>query len=137
MARGFIDWSLVEFPLGRNLVFAMIERVSGDLAGVISLTVRGHIEGELGYWVGVPYQRRGYASQAAGRLVELAFGDLDLTQVTAACRRDNEASWRVMESCGMKQIGEIGRWAEARQQHYRLLRYGIGAVAIPAGRTVV
>jgi RimJ/RimL family protein N-acetyltransferase len=125
MAREFVDWSLAEFPLGRNLVFAMVERVSGELVGVISLTVRARIEGELGYWVGVPYQRRGYASEAAARLLQLAFEDLDIAQVTAACRPENEASWRVMQACGMTRIGEIERWAEARKQNFRLVRYGI------------
>lgn len=127
MARDFIDWSLAEFPLGRSLIFAIVERASGELAGVISLSVRGRIEVELGYWVGVPYQRRGYAREAAARLIELAFDELDVAQVTAACRPDNEASWRVMESCNMARIGEIERWAAARKQNFRLLRYGIDA----------
>lgn len=135
MARDFIDWSLAEFPQGRSLVFAIVERASGDLIGVISLSVRGRIEGELGYWIGVPYQRRGYAREAAARLIELAFDELNLAQVTAACRPDNEASWRVMEACQMVRIGEIERWAAARKQSFRLLRYGIDAVAVAASQT--
>ena len=135
MARDFIDWSLKEFPLGRSLVFAIVERASGDLTGVISMSVLGRIEGELGYWIGVPFQRRGYASEAAGRLIELAFDELELAQVTAACRPDNEASWRVMESCRMSWIGEIERWAAARKQSYRLIRYGIDAADLLAERS--
>lgn len=125
MARDFIAWAQNQFANGRRYVFAIVSRASGELVGVISLTLLGRVEGELGYWIGRPYQQQGLASEAAARVVQLAFDELDLQRVSAACLPDNEPSWRVMERCGLGYVERIQRWAPARQSSIELLLYAL------------
>lgn len=130
MAREFIVWAQGQFAGGRRFVFAIVSRNSGELVGVISLTLLGRIEGELGYWIGRPFQKQGLASEAAARIVQLAFEDLDLQRVTAACLPDNEPSWRVMERCGLSYVERIQRWAPARHSSIELLLYAMKRPAL-------
>ncbi|GAA1946434.1 GNAT family N-acetyltransferase [Agromyces allii] len=59
-------------------------------------------EGLLGYLVDPAYAGRGFATDIAGALLDLAFHELGLHRVTAGCFADNHASWRVMEKLGMR-----------------------------------
>jgi ribosomal-protein-alanine N-acetyltransferase len=59
----------------------------------------------LGYWVGQPYQRRGYTSAAVRLAVQFAFDELDLHRVEAACQPDNIASQGVLKKCGFAEEG--------------------------------
>ena len=125
MARDFIAWAEGELGSQRRFFFAMVARSSGELVGVISLTRNGGDEGEIGYWVGRPYQGRGYAREAAAVVIALGFEALALRRVVAACLPDNEPSWRVMEHCGMAYVDAIQRWSIARRETFDLSLYAI------------
>ncbi|MDP6343128.1 MAG: GNAT family N-acetyltransferase [Alphaproteobacteria bacterium] len=125
MAREFIAWTDGEFAGGRRYVFAIVARATGAFAGVISLTLNGRLEGEIGYWIGRPHQGQGLGREAARAVVALAFGELALRRVVAACLPENEPSWRVMAACGMSQVGQIQRWAPARRQTFEMLLYAV------------
>src|SRR3954465_1516583 len=54
--------------------FGMFEVSSGDLVGGIGLGVEErHHHAELGYWVGVPYWGKGYATEAAREMLRHGF----------------------------------------------------------------
>ena len=125
MAREFIDWSQGELASQRRFILAMVARASGELVGIISLTCNGAEEGEIGYWVGRPYQGRGFAGEAAAAVIAMAFDALSLRRVVAACRPDNEPSWRGMEGCGMAYVEAIQRWSVARRETFDLSLYAI------------
>ena len=59
---------------------------------------------EIGMFWGImpEYQRRGYAGEAAGALLDYLFSELKARQVVATTERDNIASQRVMAKLGMK-----------------------------------
>ena len=59
-------------------------------------------QGDLGYMVDPAYGGKGYATDIAAALLDLAFRDLRLHRVTAGCFADNVASWKVMEKLGMR-----------------------------------
>lgn len=87
--------------------FAITEAQSGTLVGCIGLRLsKDRYTAELGYWVGRPYWRRGFAMEAARRLVDWAFAELSLAQVTAVVAADNEASLMVLKHMGFAQTGE-------------------------------
>jgi RimJ/RimL family protein N-acetyltransferase len=134
MARDFITWSQEELFSQRRFILAMVARASGKLVGIISLTCNGADEGEIGYWVGRPHQGRGYAGEAAGAVIAMAFDALALRRVVAACRPDNEPSWRVMEGCGMTYVEAIQRWSMARRETFELSLYAIDRPATEAMR---
>ncbi len=60
---------------------------------------------ELGYWVGVPYWGRGYATEAAAAVVEFGFRVLALERIWARAFARNPASSRVLEKIGMAHEG--------------------------------
>jgi RimJ/RimL family protein N-acetyltransferase len=79
---------------------------SGTLVGAISLRLElGHERAELGYWIGVPYWGRGYATEAAGAMVGYGFDELGLNRIHAHHLARNPASGRVLEKTGFTHEG--------------------------------
>ena len=60
----------------------------------------------IGYWVGAPFQRRGYVSAAVGLVTAFAFDELNLHRVEAACQPDNHASQGVLAKNGFSLEGK-------------------------------
>ena len=95
-------------------------RRDGVLLGAITLDNirRGPAQtGTIGYWIGKPFARQGYMSEAIGALVHHAFTTLDLSRIEAACLPENAASRGVLERSGFKYEGVAqsylqinGRW---------------------------
>lgn len=61
--------------------------------------------GTLGYWVGQPYVRRGYASAGVRAVCAYAFERLRLHRIEAACLPSNAASQGVLRRCGFELEG--------------------------------
>lgn len=88
--------------------FLTFEQHTEQVVGGIGLTnVRRGVAqmGSMGYWVGRPFARRGYTSEAARLLLSFAFGQLGLHRVEAACLPTNEASSGVLEKVGFTREG--------------------------------
>jgi [ribosomal protein S5]-alanine N-acetyltransferase len=105
------------FDAGRGVNFALTLRGSGKLVGSVGLTVdREHEKAELGYWVGVPFWGKGYATEAAGAVVRHGFEGLGLNRVWAYHYARNRSSGRVLEKIGMRYEGvarqHIRKWGE-------------------------
>lgn len=60
---------------------------------------------ELGYWLGVPYWGRGFATEAVRALIDHAFGDLQHETLQAGARVSNPSSRRVLEKCAFQWSG--------------------------------
>jgi RimJ/RimL family protein N-acetyltransferase len=60
---------------------------------------------EIGYWLGVVYWGRGFATEAARALIDYAFGDLEHEMLISGARVNNPASRRVLEKCGFQWTG--------------------------------
>jgi RimJ/RimL family protein N-acetyltransferase len=60
---------------------------------------------EVGYWLGVPYWGRGFATEAVRALIDHAFGDLEHDTLISGARVNNPASRRVLEKCGFQWTG--------------------------------
>ena len=60
---------------------------------------------EVGYWFGVPYWGRGYATEAAQAVNDYAFAELGHDLLHAGARVSNPASRRVLEKCGYEWTG--------------------------------
>ena len=97
--------------------FAITERDGGAIAGGMSLNVhRDHRRAEIGYYIGVPFWNRGYASEAGRAVVRHAFETLGLNRVFAEHFTRNPASGRVLQKIGMRHEGSlrkhIVKWGE-------------------------
>ena len=60
---------------------------------------------ELGYWLGVDYWGKGYATEAMHAVIDYAFTDLEHKALQAGSRVTNPASRRVLEKCGFQWTG--------------------------------
>lgn len=60
---------------------------------------------EIGWVFNPDYQQKGYATEAAGAVLEYAFNHLNLHRVVATCQPENTSSYRVMEKIGMRREG--------------------------------
>lgn len=88
-------------------IYAVILKESGDLVGAAGITYgatgRRYLkadEGEIGYWIGVPYWGRGLAPEAVSRLLERCFLELGMSAVWCGYYEGNEKSRHVQEKCG-------------------------------------
>ena len=57
---------------------------------------------EVGYWLGLPYWRQGFATEAVRAVIDHAFDELDHAALQAGARVSNPASRRVLEKCGFQ-----------------------------------
>jgi ribosomal-protein-alanine N-acetyltransferase len=83
--------------------FLSFDRVSRALVGGLSLgnLRRGVAQtATIGYWVGEPYARRGYTSEAVRLALGYAFDTLTLHRVEASCLPDNVASRSLLTKLG-------------------------------------
>jgi ribosomal-protein-alanine N-acetyltransferase len=88
--------------------FLAFARDTGGVVGGIGLSNirRGVAQtGTLGYWVGEPYARRGYMSEATRLSLDFAFGQLGLHRVEAACLPTNAPSRGLLEKVGFQYEG--------------------------------
>lgn len=100
-----VEWIAGHEPAFRRLQlvnFGLFERPTGDLVGTVGLSLKlEHRRGELGYWIGVPFWGRGYATEAVRALIDWAFPTFDLHRVEAHHFEGNDASGAVMRKVGM------------------------------------
>jgi RimJ/RimL family protein N-acetyltransferase len=76
----------------------------GSIMGACGLMLQEETP-ELGYWLGVPYWGKGYATEALHALIDYAFTDLGHAALQAGARVTNPASRRVLEKCGFQWTG--------------------------------
>jgi ribosomal-protein-alanine N-acetyltransferase len=96
------------FLAGKQATFAIEERATQTLVGAVGLHIEArHSFAELGYWIGVPYWGRGYATEAARAVVEFGLHTLGLNRIQARHFVRNPASGRVMAKLGMSLEGTL------------------------------
>ena len=112
-AREFVARVAQRRALGEGHCFAVTRKLDGVFMGTCGL----HLEDgrfELGYWLGKPFWRQGYATEAAKKVVSFAFRDLKATSLWAGWFEDNPASGRVLQKLGCRPDGAAPRASLAR-----------------------
>lgn len=79
---------------------------------------------ELGYIFNPAYMNQGYCTEAAGMILEYAFGTRGARRVVAGCNALNPASWRVLEKIGMHRVGESLNARGGTSFHYATCEAG-------------
>lgn len=127
-ARAFLAGADQDFRSGRTIVFAISISSDNELCGAVGLHIaEPHKHAELGYWIGVPFWGRGYATEATSAAVSFGFENLELNRIFAQCFSGNAASHRVLKKIGMQHEGRlrqhIQKWGEfVDVDNYGLLR---------------
>ena len=86
---------------GGKIVF-LITAWDGAVLGCCGIGKRDGEHPEIGYWLGVPFWGKGYATEAARALIDHAFGDLGYDVLLSGARVSNPASRRVLQKCGFE-----------------------------------
>jgi [ribosomal protein S5]-alanine N-acetyltransferase len=116
LAEGFIESVNEDWDKGQSYTFCIAGKSDNLLMGVIGINpVESNRNAEIGYWIGVPFWNKGYVTEAARRVLQFGFEDLNLNRIHAAYFKRNPASGRIMEKLGMTYEGTM-------RQHY--LRFG-------------
>ena len=122
-ARAFIREMASERPgvPGEWFQFAVEPKVTGGLIGDCAIRVdeQEPYRAEFGFTLARDHQGRGFASEAASRLLDYAFDDLGLHRVVAIADCRNTPSWALLERIGMRREGHFlenvwfkGEWAD-------------------------
>jgi len=129
------------FERGESVDFAIESRDEGVLVGAIGLGLeQEHDRAELGYWIGVPFWSRGYATEAGRAVLAYAFDSLGLQRVYAFHFANNPASGRVLRKIGMTHEGtrraHTLKWGEyLDNEAYGILRAEWSAQPSASGPT--
>ena len=98
---------IIRDVLSAEEVYAVCLKEDRRAIGSVGLTVGQHSnlalpdnEGEIGYWIGVPFWGRGLIPEAVRELIRHAFEDLALATLWCGYFDGNEKSRRAQEKCG-------------------------------------
>lgn len=98
---------IIKNVLSKNETYAVVLKNVGHAVESIGLMIGGesHLdlpssEGEIGYWIGVPYWGQGLIPEAVNEIIRHAFEDLNLEKLWCGYYNDNVKSKRVQEKCG-------------------------------------
>lgn len=107
-AEEWISTHEASYGSGKRLTFAVCRKESEQLLGAMSLHPKDdQLRSEVGYWFGVPYWGKGYASEALKEILRFGFEERGLLRIQAHHFVTNPASGRVMEKAGMKFEGVL------------------------------
>ena len=94
-----VYWASRSMSQGTAVPLFMIRRSDDMLLGAITLdnVRRGPAQmGTIGYWIGEPFARQGYMTEAIASIVHHAFTRMDLSRIEAACLPENKPSHGVL-----------------------------------------
>ena len=92
----------------QGYAFLILKDADDELLGGLTLSnVRRGVTqvAVLGYWLGLPYVKRGYMTEAVAAIAGFAFEELHLHRLEAATMPSNLASIRVLERNGFEREG--------------------------------
>lgn len=112
---------------GKRYAFMMVDKQAAQIVGSISLWLTDGWQGGIGYWVGVPFWGKGYATEAGRAILKFGFESMNLGRIYATYMTHNPASERVMQKLGMQHEGvmrqDILKWGQfVDHGYYSILR---------------
>ena len=97
-----MDWyaGMIKNDTGR--CWAICSKSSNGFYGVITLPFweKAHRRAELGYWLLPAYWKQGITTEAAAKVIEYAFSEMDLHRIKAESEDDNAGSIATLKKLG-------------------------------------
>jgi RimJ/RimL family protein N-acetyltransferase len=109
MARGFLARVQQRWGEGASYTFAIADRESDELLGLIEIRPDSGTRSDVGYWVAPHARGRGAATDALRAIVEWTRREHGTGTIELVTHLDNEASQRVAEKAGFRRLGTIDR----------------------------
>lgn len=98
------------FNSRQRFVFAITIKENNEFIGEISLHLyQDQSAAELGYWVGEPYWKSGFATEAIEKIIDFGFKRLNLKDIVATVDPDNPGSAKVLVKNGFEQVETRGK----------------------------
>jgi RimJ/RimL family protein N-acetyltransferase len=133
-ARTFLAKANEDFRAGRSVTFAISALPGRELSGALGLNIaEPHRHAELGYWIGVPFWNKGFATEAARAAVAFGFQMLGLRRIFAHHFAGNTASQRVLEKIGMRHEGRFRQHIRKWDRYIDIENYGLLAEEFRGG----
>ncbi|MFL5766583.1 MAG: GNAT family N-acetyltransferase [Actinomycetota bacterium] len=123
---GFREWMAATRREDQE-VFAietLAERRAVGICGLEDIDPRGRIA-EFGIWIGKPYWRKGYGSDATRTACRFAFRYMNLQRIRLHVYATNEKAKRVYESVGFRQEGVERRGTFLGGRHVDNIEMGL------------
>jgi ribosomal-protein-alanine N-acetyltransferase len=125
-ARSFLAKANEDFHGGHSVSFAISILPGRELCGAVGLHIAdAHRRAELGYWIGVPFWGKGFATEAASVSVAFGFETLHLHRIYAHHFSGNIASKRVLEKIGMLHEGRSRQHIRKWDRYVDVENYGL------------
>ena len=97
--------------------FVIIRKNDDEIIGFAGYDVNAETaEMDFGYWLGLDYWGKGYASEAAQAVLTHAFCIGRVDEIVTDCRRDNPASRRILEKLGFRSAGLAERYSRGADE---------------------
>lgn len=127
-AEMWIDNTKKGFEKNALYAFAIRLKNSEDFIGGIGLSVNNsYNHAELGYWLGEPFWGKGYATEAAKKVLHFGFNELQLHRIYATHFAHNPASGNILQKIGMKPEGILKEHIKKGAAYVNLVQYGVTA----------
>ena len=114
-AYGCVNESLetIRHWMKQNEMLAILHKVDNLIIGLIGLGDMNRYDGykELEYAISSDYRNNGYATEALERMLDYAFGELQILVIAAWVRSHNIKCARVLEKCGFIYEGTLRKHA--------------------------
>lgn len=103
----YIDYLEERYSLGDFYDWAVVLKEENRMIGTCGFTQIDTVNdtAEIGYVIHASFCGYGYATEAAREIIRFGFQRMRLARISALCMRENIASLRVMEKCGMHKEG--------------------------------
>ncbi len=89
-------------------MWTVMEKGSGEIIGRAGISWReGYDLPELGFVIGVPWQRQGYAYEVCRAILVYAWKELGIGQIQALVMEGNERSAKLCKKLGFSRIGTV------------------------------
>ncbi len=111
-----------------------------EIVGVVNLSEisRGCFQNcFMGYWIGQPYRRQGFMTEALRLAMDYAFDDLDLHRVEANIIPSNAASIALIKRLGFRLEGLSQRYLKINGEWQDHERWALTREEVPANSTRV
>ena len=99
---------------------------TGHVIGTVALELElEQYQADLGYWIGVSYWNKGFATEAARSVLDFAFSRTQLHRIVAQRFAFNAASERVLEKLGFAQEGTLRQARHKDGRFHDVVTYGL------------
>ncbi|TFE00565.1 GNAT family N-acetyltransferase [Jeotgalibacillus salarius] len=118
--KEFVEFVLNQYRNHKVAPWGIEYKENGKLIGTVdfvSWQPKNHTA-EIGYVISQDYWGKGIATEAAKKIIEFGFENMDLVRIQARCFPENEGSEKVMQKAGMLFEGVLRKSLFIKGKHW-------------------